>query len=284
MKLKKKEFVSVGLLLILMGIMTLSIFSVPAFLNIKENFIYSKYESTKADIIDGAKSKFSASVNDLNNNEVVEYTVKELIDEGYLKTDEINPLTGKKYNNEDKVLVISKNGKISYKIINGSTLVKEIKKSNDVKIIDNEFYFVGTNPSNYISFNEKIYRIVKMDNKNNIYVVNEETTKKLKYEDIEIYLSSYVNDSIIENKDLVNDVLLLDYQTYQNTRVYNNSFLEDDNYFWIKYNEEVKVFDSLNSIFLENVEKAWIIPLIKIDSSAVVDKGNGSKINPYVIN
>lgn len=284
MKLQRREFVSVGVLLIIISILIISVFAVPAINNLYENFEISKYESTKADIINGAKSKFSASINEIGKNEVVEYTIQELIDEGYLKGNEINPLTGKEYNKDDKVLVISKNGNITYKFINGTTLIKEVKQSSSVKMIDNQYYYVGSNPSNYMSFNEEIYRIVKIDEKNNVYITKEDVNKKIKKEDIDSYLNSYKNDNF-SSDEAVLETLLIDSSTYFNTKNgKNESYLDNDNYFWITDSNEVKVYDSLNSIYLSDIENAWINPIIKLESSLVIEKGNGSRINPYVVN
>lgn len=285
MKLKKKEFASVTVLLIIISLLVVTVFSVPAINNIKENLIISKYESTKSSIINGANKKFSASVNDLGSNEVVEYTVKELIDEGYIKEIGINPLTGEKYKDDDKVLVISKNGNVSYKFINGTTLIKEIKASNDVKLIDNSYYYIGNNSKNYISFNEEIYRIIKVDENNKIYIINENPVKKIEKSSVEAYLSSYKNDKLSKSIELVEKVELLDEKTYNNTKNTSGiSFLDNDNYFWIKKDNNINAFDNLNNMYINEFDKAWINPVVIIDNSLVIEKGNGSRIKPYVVN
>lgn len=284
MKLRKKDFVSVGVLLIIVSIFVLSVFAVPAIYNLKENFNISKYESTKSNIINGAKSKFSASVNDIGNDDVVEYTVKELMDEGYLKEVEINPLTGEKYKDDDKVLVISKNGNLSYKFISGNTLLKEIKSSSDVKNVNNSFYYYGKSTKNYISFNEEIYRIIKVDEKNKIYIISERQIKKIEKNNIESFLNIYKNDKLINSKNYVEKVELLDSETYDNTKKDNISFIDNDNYFWLKKDNEIKVYDSMNQMYVDEFDKAWINPVIIIDNSLVIEKGNGTRLNPYVVN
>lgn len=281
---RRKEHISIGVILMILAVFIISIFTVPALLNLKNNFEISRYESIKASIIDSAKSKFSASVSDIGKDEVIEYTVKDLIKEGYFKGNEINPLTNKKYNDEDKVVIITKNGSVSYKIISGKTLIKEIKESNIVKNINNEYYYSGSNPSNYISFRNNLYRIVKVDKNDNIYIINNQLEKEIKKSDVESFINSYKNDNY-EMLDVFKEIKLLDYNTYLNTKNgKNNSYLDVDNYIYLTQDEIIKVYDNIEGKLIDNTEKAWIRPIIMIDNTLMVERGDGSRIRPYIVN
>ena len=124
--MKKRDVVSVWILFIISLIFIISIFAVPAINNLKESILLNKFDNSSENIIDGAKSKYSANINDVSKDGIMEYTVNDLIKEGYLKEDEINPITGEKYKKDDKLYQI---------------LIKLIEhyRSNNKVVIDIDF-------------------------------------------------------------------------------------------------------------------------------------------------
>lgn len=278
----KKDNISYGVLLIISAIFIISVFSFPALTNIKNNIIGNKYDKSEENIINSAKSKYAGDINNLGENK--EYTIKELIDEGYLKGNEINPLTGEKYNNDDKVIIITKNGITTYKFVGGKTISEIVKDSNGIVNNNEEYYFVGENPNNYISFNEKIYRIIKTNNNDEIYIINDQLEKNIEYTKINSYLKSLKNDNIKDEykKVILSNADLLTLDLYNNTISEGKSYLNKDNYIWIKYNNELKVYDFMLNTFTESTS-AWINPIIVIDGTNMVTKGDGSRVNPYCI-
>lgn len=285
--MRKKDIVSVWVLMIIVSIFTVSVFAVPTINNLKESMKLSKYDSNTENIIDSAKSKYSANINDIKSDGIVEYTVEELIKEGYFKENDINPITGEKYNKDDKVLVITKNGYVSYKYISGTTIINKIRESEETKEISGENYYIGENPNNYVSFNEEIYRIIKIDKDSNIVIANEDFDKKVSKNKINSYLDISFNDRFNEDykKMILSDLEIIDYESYKNTFDNGKSYL-NKNYdydIWVKYANEYKSYNNVDNNFNDNVDEAWIKEVIKIDCSLIVEKGNGTRTNPYIL-
>lgn len=284
--MKKRDVVSIWVLFIIALIFIISIFAVPAINNLKESILLNKFDNSSENIIDGAKSKYSANINDVSKDGIMEYTVNDLIKEGYLKEDEINPITGEKYKKDDKVLVITKNGYVTYKFVSGTTLINKIKKSDGVQSINDEVYFIGENPNNYISFNEEIYRIIKIDKDNNIVVINDDFDKKISLNKINTYLETKQNDSFnnLSKEMIVSKMSVLDYDTYKNTFSFDKSFINKnyDYSIWLYTSEGYKAYNMMDDEIIDEKD-AWINPVTKLDYSIIVEKGKGTRTDPYIL-
>ena len=274
----KKGAVTFSTILMIMLFAVIGVFCIPAFSNLKENFLASNYTSNANNMIQGAKSKFGADISNINKDGILEYTVEELIKEGYIKEEELNSGIDKK----SKVLVIVKNGYVTYKYVNGTTLVNKITPS--MKQINNEYYYTSNNVNNYISFNEEIYRIIKIDDSENILIIKDDYEKELSKNSIEDYLSMIKNDELSSKySNMVNgEMSVLDTQTYNNTKENNETYLNKSYNFWILDNGEYKVFDSMTNSFSDN-SKAYVPVVIKLDISILCESGDGSRVNPFII-
>lgn len=274
----KKGAVTFSTILMIMLFAVIGVFCIPAFSNLKENFLASNYTSNANNMIQGAKSKFGADISNINKDGILEYTVEELIKEGYIKEEELNSGIDKK----SKVLVIVKNGYVTYKYVNGTTLVNKITSS--MKQINNEYYYTSNNVNNYISFNEEIYRIIKIDDSENILIIKDDYEKELSKNSIEDYLSMIKNDELSSKySNMLNgEMSVLDTQTYNNTKENNETYLNKSYNFWILDNGEYKVFDSMTNSFSDN-SKAYVPVVIKLDISILCESGDGSRVNPFII-
>lgn len=274
----KKGAVTFSTILMIMLFAVIGVFCIPAFSNLKENFLASNYTSNANNMIQGAKSKFGADISNINKDGILEYTVEELIKDGYIKEEELNSGIDKK----SKVLVIVKNGYVTYKYVNGTTLVNKITPS--MKQINNEYYYTSNNVNNYISFNEEIYRIIKVDDSENILIIKDDYEKELLKNSIEDYLSMIKNDELSSKySNMVNGEMdVLDVQTYNNTKENNETYLNKSYNFWILDNGEYKVFDSMTNSFSDN-SKAYVPVVIKLDISILCESGDGSRVNPFII-
>lgn len=274
----KKGAVTFSTILIIMMLSIIGIFVVPAFTNLKDNFLASNYTSKANNMIQGAKSKFGADISNINKDGILEYTVEELIDEGYIKESELNSGIDK----NSKVLVIIKNGYVTYKYVNGTTLVNKI--TGNMKKINNEFYYTSNNANNYISFNEEIYRIIKVDDSENIVIIKDDYDKELSKNIIDDYLSMFKND-VLSSKysNMVNkEAEILDIETYNNTKENNETYLNKNYDFWILDNGEYRSFNSITGEF-NNSSKAYVPVILKLDISILCESGDGSRVNPYII-
>ena len=179
----KKGFTLIELLSVIVILAVIAAIAYPKVLDVIGASRVSAYNSAKGNIIESAKLKYLA---DVNASKVTEYSVSDLISDGYLKKGIKNPLTNKEYENT-KVVIINDNGKISYEYVEGNTLYDSINNLDDKEGLykENDYYiYKGINANNYISFNEEVYRILKMDSYRNMYIVKNTDDNVINFDSI----------------------------------------------------------------------------------------------------
>ena len=193
-------------------------------------------------------------------------------------------------------------------------LINTISKytiNNSLKKVDEEYLFIGNVNNNYIKYQGYTWRIIKIDNDNNITAILEDTITYLPYNSILTWIND--NNGIKEldiNYDFLdNTTLCIDsYQDINNVSCNNknndykigilnikdylaiggnNSFLNNGTEYWVsdKYdddnswyiNNDGKISNSLNT------NKHGIRPIITIKNNSKYLSGNGSIDNPYII-
>jgi hypothetical protein len=244
-----------------------------------------EYSNAQASIINGAKSKYEENTSD---NNVTVYKVSDLINEGYMDKNEKNPVTGKKYKSTDKVLVVNDDGNIKIYYMNGDLLLDVIKSKDDkdgLYLENDEYIYKGENALNYVSFNQEIYRIIKVDKEGYAYLIKDECSSKISSKGIESYLSSSYQDNYNKNiKDLIKEEnMVLDYTSYQNSFLDNKSFIISKNDMWILKDNQYKVLDTVTNELITS-SKACIKDVIKLKNGIIIEQGTGSQFNPYIIN
>ncbi|MBQ9023995.1 MAG: prepilin-type N-terminal cleavage/methylation domain-containing protein [Bacilli bacterium] len=280
--MKNKAYTLIELLSVIVILAIVSAIAVPRIIDVIGMSKINAYNVSKKNIVKSAKLKYLADVND---SLITEYTVDDLITDGYLKKDIKNPITNDNYKNT-KVLITNDGNNINYEYVEGKTLYDIIIDLNDNDGLfkdDNNYIYKGISANNYISFNGEIYRIVKVDSYRNIYLINNEIQNKISKEKIDEYLISYYNDNyseIIKNNILSVDIL--NYNDLINSFLDNETFINSNNDIWVKDNNKYKVISNLNNKIIDK-NKANAIMVLKIKSSCVIKSGNGSQLNPYEI-
>ena len=280
--MKKHGFTLIELLSVIIILAIISVIAYPKVADVIALSKISAYNSAKGNIIESARLKYIA---DVNNPKIVEYTIDDLITSGYLSKDTKNPLTNKDYENT-KVLVTNDNGDISFKYVEGNTLYDEISALNDKSGVykqDNDYIFKGINNNNYVSFNKEIYRILKVDEMRNVYLLKDEINKIVNKNELDEYIMSYYNDNYSEK--IKRNILMIDilgYDDYKNSFINDNSYITNNNNIWVRKGNDVR---SLSYITEEmtNDNKANIRMVLKLKSNISVIKGDGSQLNPYVL-
>lgn len=279
--MNKKGFTLVELLSVIVIIVIISSIAYPKVLDIIGNSRLTAYNTVKKNIIDSAKIKYLA---DINNADLTEYSVKDLIKDGLIKKDIKNPLTDKEYDNNTRVLVTNEDGNISYKYIEGNTLYDIVKnKKNDGIYVENgEILYKGNNSQNYLVFNSDVYRIFKIDKYHYVYLFKE-TDNLINKNDIDVYIKSFYNDNYDEKalNKIIGNVNILSNEIYKKTLINNNSFINSDNNIWIKDNNEYKAITIDNEF--TNEENAKLVLILKLNNNVLIKSGDGTQINPYII-
>lgn len=278
----KKGYTLIELLSVVVILAIIVAIAYPKVLDVIGASKVSAYNSAKSNIIESAKLKYLA---DVNSSAITEYTVDELIDDGYLQKNAKNPLTNKKYE-DTKVVITNTNGKISYDYVEGNTIYDYIKSLNDKDGLYKEgenYLYKGINATNYVSFSGEIYRILKIDSYRNIYIVKNQDKNMLNKNNIENYIDYYYNDNYSQEiKTQIDEIAILNYQDYLNTYIENETYIENDNNIWVKNGSEYKVLSYINNELINDVEANTRF-VLKIKNTAVISSGNGTQINPYII-
>lgn len=279
----KKGFTLIELLAVILILSVISVIAYPKVIDTIGASRLTAYNVSKSNIVDAAKLKYLA---DVNSTSITEYTVQDLIDTGYIKKGTKNPLTDEDYDNNTKVLITNEEGIIKYEYVEGKTLYDytstKSEKENVYKI-NNEFIYKGKDSLNYVSFNKDIYRLIKVDKYKRAYLVKE-TDTKINKENISEYEKSYTNDNFdeeIRNK-LYSDASIVSLDLYNQTLLNNSSYINMDNNDWIKDNNEYKVMTMNNEFISIDSAKTYIV--LKLNANVTVSGGNGTQLNPYVLN
>lgn len=283
MKMYAKVF---SVLTVIMSVFVLCMITYPKINEMLENSKINEYSNAQASIINGAKNKYNESIKDGSN--IAVYKVSDLIKEGYMDKDEKNPVTGKKYKNSDKVLVINDNGNIKIYYMNGKLLIDVVKskKETDGLYKENEEYiYKGENALNFVSFNHEIYRIIKIDKDGYSYLIKNECNNMIGKEDIDQYLNSFYQDNYSKNvRDLLEEEkIFLSYDIYKNSFLNDKTFITSKKDIWMIKNNEYNVFDIVNDEII-NESKACVKDIIKLKNGIIITNGSGSQLNPYIIN
>lgn len=219
----------------------------------------------ESSIINAAKDMVSDNINKYEDGETI-ITIKELIKNKYLTGFEVNPSTNRVYDEDIRIIVTIENGNI-----------KDAYMKNDlfknVFSCDNVCYL---NDNNYIAFNNDTYRILKIDQEDNIYMFNNDY-KLVDSKDIDSTLKSYYNDL---DKNIVKNVVSISLNDIENSELIN---IEDN--IFVNTNSGYKLYDSITEK-VENVtdKKANLIPVIILKDDITYEMGEGTKFSPYVIN
>ena len=279
----KKGFTLIELLAVIMILSVISVIAYPKVIDTIGASRLTAYNVSKSNIVDAAKLKYLA---DVNSTSITEYTVQDLIDTGYIKKGTKNPLTDEEYDNNTKVLITNNNGVVKYEYVEGKTLydyVSAKSEKDNVYKINNEFIYKGKDSLNYVSFNKDVYRLVKVDKYRSAYLVKE-TDVMINKENIEEYEKSYTNDNFdeeVRNK-LFSDASIISLELYNQTILNNTSYINMDNNDWIKDNNEYKVMTMNNEFTSVDSAKTYIV--LKLNGNVIVSSGNGTQLNPYLLN
>lgn len=281
--MKNKKMIVNIVLLTLTFIIGISIIY-PGVSNIIENRKEDNFNLIKADIFKNAKDKYNNDPND-SNEEYKIYKVSDLIKEGYMTKDSIK----EGYNEDSKVLITNENGKIKYYYINGDTLLNIIKnkENDDVQLDDGNYLYTGKNSSNYISFNQEIYRIIMIDSKGYVYIIKDLCDNNVRKDKIDEYLSSYYNDSYTKKiKELIDgNISVIDYNTYNRTILNDKTYINSSKDMWIKKDDDYKIIATDTSEIMDSINSdyACIKVHLKLKNTSFIEKGDGTQFNPYVI-
>ena len=199
----------------------------------------------------------------LKNESVI--TIKDLISNKYLTGSEIDPVTNQEYDEKTRIVIKVKDNKVE-DIYLTNVPFKNILSCKDVCYMDFD---------NYLSYDNDIYRIIKIDSQGLIYITNGET-KTVNKNDISTYLKNEYNSS---EKSIVSTVV-----SVSNTDIEKSNTINIDNNIAVNTSSGYKLYNINNNTIEDiTVEKVDIIPVIVLKDSIIYEKGDGSKFDPYIL-
>lgn len=195
-----------------------------------------------------------------------------------------------KENKTNKLITLSDKITSSESLINSEkTIIKE----------NNNYYFTGKNPNNYLYYSGLMYRILYID-KNIIYAITDEEVTKLSFGENSNYFNSniynWLNLSTKNTgtylKNLNNttfnltdeNITLLSKDVYQKIGGSNSYVVKDD--FWILDNDNsALVLDNNGQVSKTSTYSSFlgVRPVIKIKGSNNYVSGSGTITNPYIL-
>lgn len=149
---------------------------------------------------------------------------------------------------------------------------------NDVYFSDDKYIYKGSNPDNYIIYNNELWRILYFDK--GIKIIKNESLGKfiLGNFDIKKY---YKNASIMTENDFLNTIGVSENEYEENISYYNKKTFIKTNGAWTK--EKIYVGDN----YFPDVDiydyKFDIFPTIYLENVNAL-KGRGTKNIPYQVN
>ena len=280
--MKNRAYTLIELLSVVVILAIIGAIAVPKVLETIGISKLTAYNVAKNNIVSSAKIKYLA---DVNNSKTTQYTVDDLIEGGYLKKDIKNPITNKKYE-DTKIIITNENGNIKYDYVEGNTLYDIISNLNDKDGLykqNNTYIYKGNNVNNYLSYDGKVYRILKVDEYGKIYLLLDEMSDIISDTNIEGYINSYYNDNYLENsKNNIISIDMLKYSDYINSYIDDETYININNDIWLKDNKNYKVLSYLTNQ-LTDKKSARAKLVIKMKNSLAVKDGNGTQLNPYII-
>ena len=201
----------------------------------------------------------------LDTNGYIELTVRDLVNSYYLSSDDTNPLSGLPYSENVRIIANIENGKIEDIYVKNEPF-RNVYSCMDVCYID----------SDYIIYNNEIYKIMKVDSDGYVYITNnkKETTTK---SNIDSKLMNIYNKA---DKTLVKSVI-----TITNTDLENSNIIEKDTDLFVNSSVGYMKYDVLSNEVKEiDDEQSNLLVVIILNNNITYELGDGSKFYPYIVN
>lgn len=254
----KKICIYAFIIVFLLGVIFFIIFSD----QINSRFLGASISNTSNDsvIIQAAENMIYDNIDDYDGEKTI--TVSEIIKNKYLDEEMLDSEVDK----ETRIIFTVKEGKITDIYLKNRLFINEFSCSETCYMDEKK----------YIAFNNDIYMIMKIDIDKKIYITKG-NIEIVNYNDIYSEMKKISNKF---DKNIIFNVINVSYSDIENSNllnVDNNLYIKKDNQYQI-YNFASKKFEKGTNL------KAGIIPVIVLNDEVTYEMGDGSRLNPYIIN
>lgn len=214
------------------------------------------------EVIIAARSMALDNMDKLKESNII--TVRDLITEKYMTGDEIDPSTNQKYDENTRIIILTKNGELEDIYLSGD-LFRNVLSCKDICYIQDR---------NYLEFNNDTYRILKIDQEGNIYIYND-NIKKSKKDNIDNTIKNIYNS--YDKRSVVNVVNLSEEDILK-----GNISIEEN--VVVKTTDGYKLYNiDTNQVEEINTNNVSIFPVIVLNKDITYVLGDGSKFNPFIL-
>ena len=265
----KKNFIYWAIIIVLVFVLAYFIFSSSIFDNVRNRASLSEIEATS--VLDDVKTYVTNNINNYEDGTII-FTKNDLLVNSIIKEDSSLDKTSRVYVEiSDRVV---KDAYIKNRSIN-SYLMNEVKSSSFVAK-DNSYYYVGENADNYIIFNNKLYRIMKVNSDGNLLIINNDKEDVVEKNKVDAYIQIFKNRKYYS---YIKNVTLLNISDYNNTIENGKTYLESLYKYFVNTSNGYEVVNALT----DNDNEAALKLVIEIDKDASYEKGVGTLVDPIII-
>lgn len=265
----KKRFIYWLVFVVLVFVLAYFIFSSSIFDNIRNKASLSDAENIS--VLDDVKRYVENNISNYNDETII-FTKKDLLVNSIIKEDS-------NLDETSRVYVEVKGGLINDAYIKNRSINNYIMnevKSDSLVLKDNSYYYVGENADNYIIFNNELYRIIKVNNEGNIFIIKNDKEDVVKSNKIDTYIQIFKNKRLYS---YIVNVSLLNISEYNNTIKDNKTYLECNYKYFVNTSNGYEVVNAV----IPNEDEAALKLVIEIDKDASYEKGVGTIVDPIII-
>lgn len=193
-----------------------------------------------------------------------------------------------------------------------------ITEGDGLYIHNGDFIFKGEDVNNYVSYEDKTWRIMQVYRSGLVKLVLDESLVEIKYDDEDnaydkSYIHSYIKDAnnlklnttglesidiCLDNIDDTSNITcenkVSDYVSVLGINDYGNSINKSTNKSYINNSDHIWLYNKNSEGFAWNITKGMLTqdalhleysvkPVIILKSTAHSETGNGTKENPYIV-
>ena len=221
-------------------------------------------KDTDSDAVLAAKRYVSYNISKYDG--VVELSIDYLKKVGYMTGDEIYEKTGLPFGDDLRVSVFVQNNEVIDAFLKNIPF-NVLYECNDICYV---------NRDNYIAINGKVYRILKIDYNNTVYIVENKYIKS-KSNLIDSTLSNYYNDNY---DNVFKNVISITYAD-----LISSTFINKEDNLVVNTGEGYKLYNVISEATEEmNNDYVNIVPVIMLNEDVMYENGTGTSMDPFIIN
>ena len=265
----KKRFIYWLILIVLIFVLAYFVFSSSIFSNMNNRASLSEANTTS--LLEDVKTYVTNNIDKYEGDTII-FTKNDLVVNSIIKEDnELDEHSRVFVKIDNKVVT---DAYIKNRSIN-NYLLTEVK-TKDFVSKDNSYYYIGENPNNYILFNNELYRIIKVNNEGNVFIIKNDKEDVVERDKVDMNIQIFKSRRY---HGYINNVTLLNISDYNSTIEDGKTYLSCNYKYFVNTSGGYVVVNAVT----EDDSEAALKLVIEIDKDASYEKGDGSLVDPIII-